>query len=122
MIQQRKRALPDGASDVPERGSQNGPEVDEEQAKELHAKIGELAVANVFFGQKAQTLDRQVRRRMGAPNLPGRPVGKQCALLSISWLLIYYEPKGECERNLNLMRMIDKHFLETPSHGVRQMT
>jgi putative transposase len=34
----------------------------------------------------------------------------------------YYEPKGETEMNLNLMRLIDKQFLETPFYGVRQMT
>ena len=37
-----------------------------------------------FFGQKAQALDRQVRRQMIEPNLPSLSVGKQCALLSIS--------------------------------------
>ena len=32
----------------------------------------------------------------------------------------YYEPKGESE--MDLMREIDKQFLETPFYGVRQMT
>jgi transposase len=31
---------------------QEGPEIDEEQVKELHAKIGELAVANDFLERK----------------------------------------------------------------------
>lgn len=56
------------------------------------------------------------------PNLPGLSVGKQCALLSISRSSFYYEPKGESEMNLDLMRLIDKQFLETPFYGVRQMT
>ncbi|EDM72297.1 Transposase and inactivated derivative [Roseobacter sp. AzwK-3b] len=56
------------------------------------------------------------------PNLPGLSVGKQCALLSISRSSFYYEPKGESEMNLDLMRVIDKQFLETPFYGVRQMT
>lgn len=56
------------------------------------------------------------------PNLPGLSVGKQCALLSISRSSFYYEPKGETEMNLDLMRLIDKQFLETPFYGVRQMT
>ncbi|WP_028481072.1 IS3 family transposase, partial [Pseudovibrio exalbescens] len=46
MIHQWKRALLEGASDVFERGGKRKPEIDEEQVKELHAKIGELAVAN----------------------------------------------------------------------------
>ena len=56
------------------------------------------------------------------PNLPGLSVGKQCKLLSISRSSFYYEPKGETEMNLDLMRLIDKQFLETPFYGVRQMT
>jgi putative transposase len=53
---------------------------------------------------------------------PDLPVGKQCALLSISRSSFHYEPKGETELNLGLMRKIDKQFLETPFYGVRQMT
>jgi len=49
-------------------------------------------------------------------------IGKQCALLSISRSSFYYEPKGESQMNLDLMRLIDKQFLETPFYGVRQMT
>ena len=52
MIHQWKRALLDGASDVFERGSKRAPEIDETQIKELHAKIGELAVANDFLSRK----------------------------------------------------------------------
>jgi hypothetical protein len=51
---------------------------------------------------------------MIGPILPGLSVGKQCALLSISRSSFYYEPKGESEMNLDLMRVIDKHSLETP--------
>ena len=52
MIHQWKRALLEGASGVFERGSRKAPEVDEEQVKDLHAKIGELAVANDFLARK----------------------------------------------------------------------
>ncbi len=63
-----------------------------------------------------------MKRKMIEPNLPGLSVGEQCALLSISRSSFYYELKGESEMNLDLMRMIDKQFLETPFYGVRQMT
>ena len=56
------------------------------------------------------------------PGHPVLPVGKQCALLSISRSSFYYTPKGESEMNLALMRQIDEQFLETPFFGVRQMT
>ena len=59
---------------------------------------------------------------MVEPGHPVLPVGKQCALLSISRSSFYYTPKGESEMNLALMRQIDEQFLETPFFGVRQMT
>ncbi|MDE4142596.1 transposase [Phaeobacter gallaeciensis] len=52
MIHQWKRALLEGASGVFERGGRKKPEIDQEQVKELHAKIGELAVANSFLERK----------------------------------------------------------------------
>jgi len=52
MIHSWKRALLGGASGVFERGKQKSPEIDETQVKELHAKIGELAVANDFLSRK----------------------------------------------------------------------
>ncbi|EPX77748.1 Mobile element protein [Litoreibacter arenae DSM 19593] len=56
------------------------------------------------------------------PTLKGLSVSKQCALLSISRSSFYYDTKGETEMNLDLMRVIDKQFPETPFHGVHQMT
>ena len=56
MIHGWKKALLEGASGVFERGGKKAPEIDEEQVKELHAKIGELAVANVFLARKLKPL------------------------------------------------------------------
>ena len=52
MIHTWKKALPEGASGVFERGGKKAPEIDGEQVKELHAKLGELAVANDFLSRK----------------------------------------------------------------------
>lgn len=53
MIHQWKKALLEGASDVFERGGRKRqPEIDPETVKGLHAKIGELAVANDFLSRK----------------------------------------------------------------------
>jgi len=57
LIHQWKRALLEGASGVFERGEKKAPEVDEVQVKELHAKIGELAVANDFLSRKLKPWD-----------------------------------------------------------------
>ena len=52
MIHQWKRALLEGAPGVFERGGKRAPEIDGEQIKDLHAKIGELAIANDFLERK----------------------------------------------------------------------
>ena len=46
MIHQWKKALLQGAADIFKRGGRRKAEVDEETVRSLHAKIGELAVAN----------------------------------------------------------------------------
>jgi transposase-like protein len=52
MIHQWKKALLDGAADIFERGTKKTAEVDEDPVHSLHAKIGELAVANDFLSRK----------------------------------------------------------------------
>ncbi|WP_282026432.1 hypothetical protein [Limimaricola cinnabarinus] len=104
-----------------ERGGKKTPEVDEAQVKELHAKIGELAVANDFLSRKLKPGGRDVRRGMIERDHPTLSVGRQCRLLSLSRSSFYYRPAGKTELNLDLMRLIDEQFLETPFYGVRQM-
>lgn len=52
MIHQWKKALLEGAADIFERGGKKKAEVDEDTVRALHAKIGELAVANDFLARK----------------------------------------------------------------------
>jgi putative transposase len=56
------------------------------------------------------------------PNHPRLSIVRQCELVSISRSSFYYEGKGESLLNLELMRLIDEQFLETPFYGSRQMT
>jgi len=51
----------------------------------------------------------------------GLSIGRQCDLLLISRSSYYYEATGESLFNLELMRLIDEQFLETPWYGARQM-
>ena len=62
-----------------------------------------------------------MRRGMIERDHPTLSVGRQCRLLSLSRSSFYYRPVGEAELNLDLMRLIDEQFLETPFYGVRQM-
>jgi transposase len=52
IINQWKRALLDGASSVFECGGRKAPLIDEDQIRDLYAKIGELAMANCFLERK----------------------------------------------------------------------
>ena len=61
------------------------------------------------------------RRQMIEPDHPQLPVVRQCALVSISRSGFSCRPQGETPPNLELMRLIDAQFLETPWYGARQM-
>jgi putative transposase len=61
------------------------------------------------------------RRQMIELRHPALSVVRQCELVSISRSGFYYQPAGETEVNLALMRLIDAQFLETPWYGSRQM-
>ena len=71
MINQWKLALLDGASGVFERGSRKAPVIDENQVRDLHAKIGELAVANSFLERSSSPgPGREARHDRARPSGP----------------------------------------------------
>ncbi len=61
------------------------------------------------------------RRQMIEPEHPRLSIVRQCELVSISRSGFYCYPAGESPLNLELMRLIDAQFLETPWYGSRQM-
>ena len=65
------------------------------------------------------SLDR--RRQMIEPGHPELSVVRQCELVSISRSGFYHRSAGETALSLELMRLIDAQFLETPWYGSRQM-
>ena len=46
---------------------------------------------------------------------------RQCELIGVNRSSVYYQPRGESEENLELMRMMDQENLKHPTHGVLQM-
>jgi len=48
-------------------------------------------------------------------------ISKQCELLQVSRAGLYYKPIGTSDLNLELMRLIDEHYLEHPYKGARRM-
>jgi putative transposase len=61
------------------------------------------------------------RRQMIEPEHPRLSIVRQCELVSISRSGFYHCPAGETLLNLELMRLVDAQFLETPWYGSRQM-
>src|SRR3954452_6987655 len=73
-----------------------------------------------FFGQSLRSMSIERRRQMIDPEHPELSIVRQCELASISRSGFYYQPAGETPLNLELMRLIDRQFLETPWYGSRQ--
>jgi putative transposase len=48
-------------------------------------------------------------------------VRRQCELLGVNRSGLYYEPLGESEENLTLMRLLDEQYTRTPFYGSRKM-
>jgi putative transposase len=53
---------------------------------------------------------------------PEISVRRQCELLGIHRSGLYYEPVGESEENLLLLRLLDEQYTRAPFYGSRRMT
>jgi putative transposase len=49
-------------------------------------------------------------------------VRRQCELLGVNRSSLFYEPMGEREENLRLMRLLDEQYTKAPFYGSRRMT
>lgn len=64
----------------------------------------------------------ELKRTLIEPNHPELSIRRQCALLGLSRASYYYQPATESELNLELMRLMDAQYLQTPFYGYRRMT
>jgi putative transposase len=53
---------------------------------------------------------------------PEISIRRQCELLGVNRSGLYYEPVGESDENLLLMRMLDEQYTRAPFYGSRRMT
>ena len=53
---------------------------------------------------------------------PEISVRRQCELLGLNRASLYYEPLGESEENLRLLRLLDEQYTRAPFYGSRKMT
>lgn len=60
------------------------------------------------------------RKAMVQPN-KRLSIRLQCELASVNRSNVYYKPSTESQENLNIMRLMDEHYLYHPTHGVLQV-
>ena len=88
--------------------------------EQLYAPIGQLTLENDFL-KKIEVRPQKERRRM-IDIKEQLSIKKQFLLLQINRNSIYYSTKGESEKNLKMMRLLDQQYLLTPFYGYRKMT
>nr|WP_227538428.1 IS3 family transposase [Tritonibacter mobilis] len=114
-----KRQAIEGMADVFSGGKQSGPT--EAEVKELHAKIGRLAVENDFLSEGAQKVSPAKKRSMVQRDHPKLSISQQCKLVSLSRSAFYYTPVGIDADTLEMMKEIDRVFTKYPFFGSRQI-
>lgn len=67
-------------------------------------------------------MSTEQKRQLICPEDPEISVVKQCKLIGLQRSNFYFKPKGETVFNQDLMKKIDRKFLECPFYGVERMT
>lgn len=62
------------------------------------------------------------KRSLIEPGHESLSLARQCELIGLARSSLYYQPRGESEENLLLMRLIDEQYTRTPFYGIRRMT
>ncbi|WP_375550758.1 IS3 family transposase [Rhodophyticola porphyridii] len=115
----KKQAM-EGLSDV-FAGKAGGAVDREAELKDLHAKIGRLAVENDFSAKGLKNMSPCRRKNIVQPDHPQLSLSAQCRILGISRSSLYYRPVPVRDDTLALMKSIDRLFTAYPFFGSRQM-
>jgi putative transposase len=67
-------------------------------------------------------LSPETKRELIEPAHPQISIVRQCDLLGLPRSTYYYQGQGESPANLQLMRLLDAQYTQTPYYGVRRMT
>jgi putative transposase len=120
VLQWKKQALevlPDAFSNRRGRGSQDAEAL---QAR-LYQQIGQLKVELDWLKKKLDCPLEQ-RRQWVEPHHEGISVRRQCQLLGVSRVALYYQPVDESAENLHPMRSLDEQYTRGPFDGGLRMT
>ena len=67
-------------------------------------------------------MEIDAKRDLVEPDHPRISIARQCDLLELPRSTYYYHSHGESPENLQLMRLLDAQYTETPYYGIRRMT
>ncbi|NML91930.1 IS3 family transposase [Sphingobium sp. TB-6] len=113
--------LLEGAAGVFGSDSTSGTAEPTVDVKTLHAKIGELTLANDFLGRRAREGRSVAERKAMIDRLHNLPLARQARELGISRGSVYYLPRPVSAADLEIMRRIDELHLEFPFAGSRML-
>lgn len=99
---------------------QKAQESQQHEIDELHRQIGQL-IAERDWLKKVLGQPLEVRQGWIDPQDERFSVRRQCGLLGLNRSSLYYQPIGESEENLALMRLLDEQYTRTPCYGVLKM-
>ncbi|MEO6923071.1 MAG: IS3 family transposase [Bryocella sp.] len=88
----------------------------------LFEQIGRQKVELDWLKKKVLACSTEELRRLVDREHEEISIRRQCELLGVNRAGLYYEPLGESEENLQLMRLLDEEFTRTPFYGSRRMT
>jgi putative transposase len=66
--------------------------------------------------------DTKAKRALIEPGHAQLSIRQQCELVGLNRATFYYEPAGESDLNLRLMRLLDEQYTRTPFYGWPRMT
>jgi putative transposase len=66
-------------------------------------------------------MSQKQRKQLIEPELREPSISRQCQLFSLGRSSFYYAPVSLSAEDLELMRLIDEQYLQTPTFGSRSM-
>jgi putative transposase len=92
----------------------------EKERSELYEQLGRLKMELEWLKKKLPPVITE-RQKMIEENHKKMSKKRQCELLRISRSSLYYKPRI-CQKDILLMKVIDRQYTETPFYGSRRMS
>ncbi len=110
----KRELLEGGATLFASNGGRGRQEREQEALQaDLYEQIGQLKVELGWLKKKLPDTV-EAKRTMIEHDHSEISVRRQCELIGLNRSTAYHQPAGESEYNLQLMRLIDQQYLETP--------